>query len=321
MRHHTATHLLHAALRKVLGYKQGIQAGSLVAPEELRFDFTHLAPLSDDELQEVERLMNGAILEDLPVTVTEEALEEAKARGAMALFTEDYQGKERVRMVTIGDPDEPFSIELCGGTHVSRTGEIGLIKIISEEGIAAGVRRIRAVAGTEALRFLNEQGALLKQAAALLKTSERELLPKLEGLLKERERLADELKTRQAELLSQRRDELLGGAEWLNGWSLVTARVELGGDELKQLADLLEERLEGGIVLLGSAIGGRAVLVCKVSDSLTGRFHAGEIIKHVTKLVGGNGGGSPRFAQGGGGQAEGLDQALEEGSRFIKSRA
>ena len=321
MRHHTATHLLHASLRGVLGYKQGIQAGSLVAPEELRFDFTHLAPLTDDEIKEVERLMNEAVLEDLPVTITYETLEEAKAKGAIALFAEDYQGKEKVRMVIIGDPEEPFSRELCGGTHVGRTGEIGLIKIISEEGIAAGVRRIRAVAGTEALRFFNEQGALLERAATLLKTSGKELLPKLESLLKEREQLEEENKALRLELLSFKREELLQQAERLDGLSLVAAKVRLSGDEMKQLADLLEEGLERGIVLLGSADRGRAVLVCKVSDSLTDRFNAGEIIKHVTKWVGGNGGGSPRFAQGGGGQPERLTEALEEGTRFIRSRA
>jgi alanyl-tRNA synthetase len=162
---------------------------------------------------------------------------------------------------------------------------------------------------------------VIRQAAALLRTSGQELLPKLEGLLEERERLEEELERLKAELLTQRRDELLREAERLDGWSLIAARVELDGEGLKQLADLLEERLEGGIVLLGSAAGGRAVLVCKVSDSLTDRFNAGEIIKHVTKLVGGNGGGSPRFAQGGGGQPEGLDRALEEGIKLIKLKA
>jgi alanyl-tRNA synthetase len=322
MRHHTATHLLHASLRRVLGYKQGIQAGSLVAPEELRFDFTHLAPLSDEEISEVERLMNEAVLADLPVTISYETLEEAKAKGAMALFAEDYQGKEKVRMVTIGDPGEPFSRELCGGTHVRRTGEIGLIKIISEEGIAAGVRRVRAVAGTEALRLLGEQSAALVQAAAMLRASERELLPRLAQFLEERKRLERELKALRGQLLSYRRDELLHQAELLKGFAVLTARVDLPPEELKQLTDLLEEGLRPGIVLLGASHDrGRAVLVCKVSDSLTGRFHAGEIIKEVAKAVGGSGSGSPRFAQGGGPQLERLPQALEEGRKLIKAKA
>jgi alanyl-tRNA synthetase len=322
MRHHTATHLLHASLRRVLGYKQGIQAGSLVAPEELRFDFTHLAPLSDEEISEVERLMNEAVLADLPVTISYETLEEAKAKGAMALFAEDYQGKEKVRMVTIGDPGEPFSRELCGGTHVRRTGEIGLIKIISEEGIAAGVRRVRAVAGTEALRLLGEQSAALVQAAAMLRASERELLPRLAQLLEERKRLERELKALRGQLLSYRRDELLHQAELLKGFAVLTARVDLPPEELKQLTDLLEEGLRPGIVLLGASHDrGRAVLVCKVSDSLTSRFHAGEIIKEVAKAVGGSGSGSPRFAQGGGPQLERLPQALEEGRKLIKAKA
>ena len=324
-RHHTATHLLHASLRKVLGYKQGIQAGSLVAPEELRFDFTHLTPLTDDEIKEVERLMNEAVLEDLPVTITYETLEDAKAKGAIALFAEDYQGKERVRMVTIGDPEakKPFSRELCGGTHVRRTGEIGLVKIVSEEGIAAGVRRIRAVAGTEALRLIDEQDRVIKRAAALLKTSEKELLSKIETLLKEQDRLEEELSALKLRLLSYHRDELLQRAEMIDGAKLIAVQVELEAEGLKQLADLLEERLtpDGGVVLLGSGVSGRAVLVCKVSDSLSERFHAGEIVKRVAKLVGGAGGGSPRFAQGGGPKPELLPQALEEGVKLIKSGA
>ncbi len=318
MRHHTATHLLHAALRKVLGYKQGIQAGSLVAPEELRFDFTHLAPLSSEELAEVEELVNQAVLEDLPVTITYEPLEEAKAKGAIALFMEDYQGKERVRVVTIGDPEKPFSRELCGGTHVRRTGELGLVKITSEEGVAAGVRRIRAVAGTEALRYLREKEALTRQAAALLESPEGELLKKLEGLIAEHKQTLKELERMEMELLMMKRDELLALSQELDEMQVLAARVDLAPEALKRLADLLEEKLGRGVVLLGSGADDRAVLVCKVSGELTDRLRAGEIIKAVAKHVGGGGGGSPRFAQGGGPRPERLPQALEEGVHLIK---
>ncbi len=322
-RNHTATHILHAALRKVLGYSQGIQAGSLVAPDELRFDFTHFAPLTPDEIIQIERLANGVILGDLPVQVSWEKLEEAQAQGAMALFREDYQGKEKVRVVSIVSDEEngvPFSIELCGGTHVKRTGEIGLFKITAEGGVAAGVRRVYVATGENLLRYLSAKESQLRALSSKLKTSEKELVSKLEALLSEKEALERELKNFKKEWLKIKRDELLQKKERKGGCELVFAQVELSSEELKELADLLENSLERGIVLLGSGVGGRVTLVCKVNDSLTNGLRAGEIVREAAKVVGGQGGGNPRFAQGGGDQPEKLSEALESAARAIEQR-
>ncbi len=323
MRNHTATHILHTALRKVLGYSQGIQKGSLVAPDELRFDFTHFAPLTPDEIRQIEALANRVILGDLPVRITEEKLEDAKTKGAMALFTEDYQGKEKVRVVSIVSEEEngaPFSIELCGGTHVKRTGEIGLFKIIGEEGVAAGVRRVYVVTGDNLLRYLAEQEGRLRQAAARLKSSPHEILPKLEALLAEKESLERELKNLKKERLRIRRDELLQQGIRVGNSELIFAQVELGIDELKELADLLESSLKQGIVLLGSPQGGRATLICKVSNALGAIIHAGEIVREAAGIVGGRGGGNPRFAQGGGDRPERLPEALETLARTVQRK-
>ncbi len=319
MRNHTATHILHKALREVLGYPGGIQAGSLVAPDELRFDFTHPKPLTDDEIKRIEDIANRAILNDLPVEVTEEKLEEAKAKGAMALFTEDYQGKERVRMVSIIEDGKPFSRELCGGTHVQRTGEIGLFKIISEEGIAAGVRRVRVATGENLLKFLAERETALHQMAQRLSTPESELLGKLDALLTERERQDAELKRLRRALLDYKRIELLQRRETLDGFSLLHAEVELEISGLKELADSLVGDMGESIVLLGSHAGEKVVLVCKVSDKLAERFHAGQIVRVMAQVVGGKGGGNPRFAQGGGENAAKLSEALERGAALVRS--
>jgi alanyl-tRNA synthetase len=317
-RNHTATHILHAALRRVLGHKGGIQAGSLVAPATLRFDFTHFAPLKEDEIQRIEEIANHIILSDLPVEVSFETLEEAKSKGAMALFPEDYQGKERVRVVMIVEDGKPFSIELCGGTHVKHTGEIGLFKIVREEGVAAGVRRVYVATGENLLRHLEERECLLRATSQMLKASDTELISKLEALLHEREALERELRRFKSEWLTSKRDELLQRMERMDDYELVIAQVNLSIEELQELADLLEGSLEQGIVLLGSAQGGKVVLVCKVSDSVTDRLSAGEIVREVAQLVGGKGGGTPRFARGGGPQPERLTEALASIAQKIR---
>lgn len=319
MRNHTATHILHKALREVLGYPGGIQAGSFVAPAELRFDFTHSAPLSEAEIKRIEEIANRVILDDLPVEVTQEKLEDAKARGAMALFTEDYQGRENVRMVSIIEGGgTPFSRELCGGTHVARTGEIGLFKIISEEGIAAGVRRIRVATGENLLNYLAEREATLHQLTQRLSAPASELLGKLDALLSERHRQDAELKRLRRALLDYKREELLKHQESLDGFSLLRAEVDLEISALKELADSLVADMGEGIVLLGSRAGGKAVLVCKVSDGLSDRFQAGRIVKEMAQVVGGKGGGNQRFAQGGGEDAAKLPEALERGASLIR---
>ncbi|MCS6936475.1 MAG: alanine--tRNA ligase [Candidatus Bipolaricaulota bacterium] len=323
MRNHTATHLLHAALRRVLGYSQGIQAGSLVAPDELRFDFKHLAALTPEEIARIEELANRAILADLPVTVAEEPLESAKARGAMALFAEDYAGKEKVRVVTVaplpGD-DQPFSVELCGGTHVQRTGQIGLLKIISEGSVAAGVRRVHVAVGENLLAYLRERERVESKLSQLLKTSERELVPKLEALLAERDALWQEREALRRHWLASHKDRLVQQRYKINEASVICARLDLSVEDLKTLSDLIEPEITPGVVLLGGVFNGKASLVCKVSEALTKHLHAGQMMKALTPLIGGGGGGTPRFAQGGGSNPTGLDEALRHGEALIRAR-
>jgi len=320
-RNHTATHILHAALREVLGHnKGGIQAGSLVTPDELRFDFTHFAPLAEDEIKRIEEIANRVILSDSPVEITFEPLEEAKKRGAMALFSEDYQGKEEVRVVSIIEDGKPFSIELCGGTHVKRTGEIGLFKIIREEGVSAGVRRVYVATGENLLRYLEEKERLLDEMAAKLRASEGELPSKLQALLDERECLEDELKRLKKQQLRIMRDELLKQRRQADGFEFVAAQVDLKIEDLKELADLIAEGLGRGVVILGCEQDGRALLVAKVSEALTSAIRAGELVREAAELVGGRGGGSARFAQGGGPHPEKLPQALEAIARKIQEK-
>jgi alanyl-tRNA synthetase len=321
MRNHTATHILHASLRRVLGYSQGIQAGSLVAPDELRFDFKHLAPLTPEEIARVEELANRAILADLPVTVTEEPIETAKARGAMALFTEDYAGKERVRVITIAPlpgEERPFSVELCGGTHVQRTGQIGLFKIISEGGVAAGVRRVHVAVGENLLKHIQEREELERQLAQMLKTSERELAMKLEALLAEREALVRERDALKRQVLLGERDRILQRRQRVNQASFVCVRLDLPVEDLKTLADFIEPEIAPGVIVLGGVFNGKASLVCKVSAALTKALHAGQLVKTLTPLIGGGGGGNAQFAQGGGSTPQGLDEALRRGEQQIR---
>ncbi|MCS7198441.1 MAG: alanine--tRNA ligase [Candidatus Bipolaricaulota bacterium] len=323
MRNHTATHILHASLRRVLGYSQGIQAGSLVAPDELRFDFKHLAPLTPEEIAQIEELANRAILADLPVTIAEEPIESAKARGAMALFTEDYAGKEKVRVVTIAPlpgEEQPFSVELCGGTHVQRTGQIGLFKIIHEQSVAAGIRRVHVAVGENLLEYLRKRESVEHQLAQMLKTSERELTAKLEALLTAHEALLRERDALKRRLLLQEKDRLVQRRQRVNQASWVCARLDLPLEDLKMLADWIEWEIAPGVVLLGGAGDGKAALVCKVSEALTPKLHAGQIIKALTPMIGGGGGGNARFAQGGGSNPHRLDEALQLGEEQIRAR-
>lgn len=323
VRNHTATHILHAALRRVLGYSMGIQAGSLVAPDELRFDFKHLAPLTDEEIQKIEEMANHAILSDLSVRISLEPLAEAKTRGAMALFTEDYAGKEQVRVVTVAPlpgEEQPFSTELCGGTHVQRTGQIGLFKIISEQGVAAGVRRVHVAVAENLLKYLSERERTERQLAQLLKTSDKELLAKVEALVGEKDQLARERETLKRQLLTVEKDRLVANRQRFDGASLVCARLDLPMDDLKLLSDLIEPEIAPGVALLGGACNGKAALVCKVSEALTQKISAGQLIKALTPLIGGGGGGAPRFAQGGGSNPSGIDEALRQAEAQIRAK-
>lgn len=316
-RNHTATHILHAALHHVVG-EHAKQAGSYVAPDELRFDFTHFEALKPEEIKEIEQLANRVILDDLEVKISEETLEDAKAKGAMALFAEDYQGKEKVRMVSVLEADETaFSRELCGGTHAQRTGEIGAFKIISEESVSAGVRRVKVVTGINLLNYLDERGHQLQRAATLLETTPSDFLSRLEALLKTNKELQKKLQALRSEQVVTQVDQYLKHKETVGRTPYIIAQTDLSGDELKQLADLLESRLGNGVILLGAARDGQVQLICKVSKALTQQLRAGDIIKSLTPIVGGGGGGAPHFAQGGGSKPDKLAEALEQGKTLI----
>ncbi|MEA1870709.1 MAG: alanine--tRNA ligase [Candidatus Bipolaricaulota bacterium] len=303
-RNHTATHLLHAALRQVLG-EHVAQAGSYVSDEELRFDFSHFERMSTDEIARVEDLAVAAVLADHPVTTQELSLEEAKATGAIGLFDEEYQGKERVRVVAVGE----FSRELCGGTHVSRSGEIGLIQIVSEESVAAGMRRIRALTGDGAIKWLRAQRALLNALREDLGDDPRASLCRLHAELST---LKEQVEAMSETALHVRCDELLATGEQINGITLISDRVDENAEGIKHLADLLEERARPAVIILAGEANGRGIAICKTSPKID-TIDAGALVRSMAKALGGGGGGNRTFAQGGGPQVDNLDQALTDG--------
>ena len=301
-RAHTATHLLHAALRKHLG-EHVIQAGSWVGPEEFRFDFTHFAPLSAAELDEVERSVNEAVVRDIELKFHRMTLEEAKAYGAIAHFEEEYRGKEEVRVVEVPG----VSKELCGGCHVRRTGEIGLFLILAEEGVAAGTRRIRALVGLRARDHFAALRRELGRAADLLEVPAQELIPALERKLAEMRELRAKVKRLEEERALSLADSLLSRADEVNGVKLLGAVVGGGPEQAKRLVDTLADRLGRCAVILGTESNGRAVLVAKVVDA---PLSAGDLVRIAAEAVGGKGGGRPNFAQGGGPDVAKLPHAI-----------
>ena len=302
--HHTGTHLLHAALRKVLG-SHVVQAGSLVAPDRLRFDFTHSAQVKDRDLERVEELVNEKVRDDLEVSPFWTDLEEALKLGALALFGEKYG--HRVRVVRIGD----FSVELCGGTHLDKTGQVGLFKIVDEGAVAAGVRRLEAVTGAAALSFVNQEQTALRRAAGLLKIPPLDLPQRLAKLLEEQRLLAKQLEVLGSRLARARAQEILAGARQVGDVTVVAARLDgLDAEGLRAVIDSVRERLGSGIVCLGSVTDGKVSLVTAVTKDLVSRFHAGQLIKEVAGVVGGSGGGRPELAQAGGKDPSKLEQAL-----------
>ncbi len=312
MANHSATHLLHWALREVLG-EHVKQSGSLVDSSRFRFDFTHFASISTDEVNRVEELVNRKICDNLDVTSHTLPIEEARAAGAIALFGEKYA--DTVRMVSIGD----FSKELCGGTHTRRTGDIGFFKIVTEGGIASGVRRIEAVTGTAALRQVQGMEAELNAFAVRLKGSRGELVGKLDRLLAEnkaQEREIENLKTR---LTSQLTGDILDGVREMDGVKILSRQVDevSSPKDLRGYADRVRDRLGSGVALLGAVVDGKAFLLAVVTKDLTDRFHAGNIVKRAAELVGGSGGGRADMAQAGGPDAEGLSRALSSLEDFL----
>ncbi|RMH86437.1 alanine--tRNA ligase [Pseudomonas sp. AOB-7] len=310
---HSATHLLHAALRQVLG-EHVQQKGSLVDSQRLRFDFSHFEAIKPEQLKALEDIVNAEIRKNSEVETEETDIDTAKAKGAMALFGEKYG--DQVRVLSMGGD---FSVELCGGTHVSRTGDIGLFKITSEGGVAAGVRRIEAVTGAAALGYLNAAEELLKEAAVLVKGSRDNLLDKLAGVLERNRQLEKELEQLKAKAASAAGNDLAGAAVEIKGAKVLAARLDgLDGKALLALVDQLKNKLGSAVILLGGVFEEKVVLVAGVTQDLTAKLKAGDLMRQAAAAVGGKGGGRPDMAQGGGVDAGKLDEALALAATFVE---
>jgi len=310
---HTTTHLLHAALRELLG-DHVKQAGSMVSPERLRFDFSHFIQVGQDKLKEVEVLVNRNIRKNLSVSTREMSREEAMDTGAMAIFEERYG--QTVRLVQIGDG---VSMELCGGTHTTRTGDIGLFMITSESAVGANVRRIEAVTGKSALEYIQAMDDKLKDVAMLMKSSPDRLQEKVEGLIKEQKQKGKEIEALKAKLLSEQSGDLISGVKEINGTRLLIRELEADSPkDLREYTDQIKEKLESGIIVLGAKKADKVMLICTVTKDLTNRYKAGEIIRQLSEKVGGKGGGRPDMAQGGGNRPEKLGRALESVVKIIR---
>ena len=319
-RNHTATHLLHSELRYVLG-EHVQQAGSLVAPNRLRFDFTHSAMVTQEELDVVSRSVNDAILVNYPVVATEESYRQALSEGAIALFGERYG--ERVRVLRIGRLEEPFSQELCGGTHVNKTGEIGLFHIVSEGGVGAGTRRIEAVTGRGAVDWVLRQMAVLQRAGAYIGAPPEEVDRRALGLLGELQAARKQVTQLQEQLARREFEGLLGQAQSVRGISLLSARVTAPSIEiLREMTDWARDRLGSGVVALGTVLDGRPVLVAAVTPDLVARgVDAARLVQGMARAVSGGGGGSPTLAQAGGRDPNRLDAALNQAPLLLEEMA
>jgi len=309
---HTATHLLHAALREILG-PHVKQAGSLVSPQRFRFDFSHFAQVDHETIKEVEQHVNRTIRENLSLTTSILPREEAMKTGAMAIFEERYG--DHVRLVKVG---EGVSMELCGGTHTHRTGDVGLFKIVSETAVGSNVRRIEALTGKAALEYVQNQEGEFKDAAALLKTSPEQLRERIDKLLKEQRQKDREIETLKSRLLSAQSEDLLAGVKEIKGARVLVREVQADSPKaLRDFADRIKEKFDSGIIVLGARKDDKAMLLCMVTKDLVNRFKAGEIISRLSEMLGGRGGGRPDMAQGGGSRPELLGQALESVGEII----
>lgn len=314
-RNHTATHLLQRALKEVLGDHVN-QAGSLVAAERLRFDFTHISSPTTEELDQIEALVNEAVLANYRVEPFVSTLQEAMQKGATALFDEKYG--EKVRVVRIGD----YSLELCGGTHVDSTGEIGMIKILHEGGVGAGLRRIEALTGTGAYHYLSGNDKLLKEAATLLKTNPDSLVPRLHELLATHKEMLRKLKNLQQQLGLAGVESLLDRVDAAAGVPVLAARVEAGDAEsLRVYLDKLRQEIKSGVILLGAVTDSKVLFAAAVTDDLVRKgLHAGKLVAEVARITGGGGGGRPDMAQAGGKETAKLNQALAIVPELVKAQ-
>lgn len=314
IKNHTATHLLHQALKTVLGEHVN-QAGSYVGPDRLRFDFSHFGQVTIEELENIEEIVNEKIWADIPVQIEQKAIDEAKEMGAMALFGEKYG--DIVRVVSVGD----YSIELCGGCHVQATSTIGLFKIESEGGIGAGTRRIEAVTGQEAYRSFKQEEALLTASAALLKSNPKDLVTKVSSFLSEMKELQRENESLSAKLGNSQLSDILATAQQIDDVTVLSARVDVkDNNALRQMVDELKQKVSKGVIVLGAASDEKVLLAAGVTEDLkNGNFHAGKIVNHVASLCGGKGGGRPDMAMAGAKDTSKLDEALHSVYDYVKS--
>jgi alanyl-tRNA synthetase len=301
---HSATHVLHAVLRETLGTHVR-QAGSLVSQDRLRFDINHFKAIDDDALSEIEMRVNSYIRDNAAVTQEEMSFDDATRLGALAFFGDKYG--DRVRVVRMGE----FSTELCGGTHVARTGDIGLFTLRTESGVAAGTRRIEAITGEDALQWMQHREALLREIATKVRSADDGILDKIERVLGQHRELEKRVASLQERLAGDSARDLLEEARDVDGVRVLSARIDdVDADGLRGLADQLRDRLGSGVIVLGAPQGDRVLLVAAVTADLAGRVHAGQIIKRIAPMVGGGGGGRPDFAQAGGRNAAELGSAL-----------
>ncbi len=313
MRNHSVTHLMHKALRQVLG-SHVAQRGSLVDPEKTRFDFSHNAPVTDDEIRQVEEIVNREIVANNPTEAHQMSFDEAIAHGATALFGEKYG--DVVRVLDIG-----FSCELCGGTHVSRTGDIGFFKIVSESGVAAGIRRIEAVTGLVAMQWVQDMARKVGEAASALKTQPDELVNRIVQVQDHIKGLDRELSTLKAKFASSQGDDLADKATDVKGVKVLAAMIE-GADVpgLRSTMDKLKDKLKTAAIVLAAVNDGKVSLIAGVTSDMTSKLKAGELVNHVAKQVGGKGGGRPDMAQAGGTDPSGLDGALNSVGGWVQER-
>ncbi|MFZ0639312.1 MAG: alanine--tRNA ligase [Candidatus Acidiferrales bacterium] len=320
MRNHSGTHLVHAALRNILGTHVK-QAGSLNAPDHLRFDFSHFAQLAPEELQEIENQVNEEILRDLPLQTDIMTIDDALASGALAFFGDKYP-EQNVRVVTIGDAAYPrgfYSKELCGGTHVARTGEIGVFKISVEQSVAAGVRRIEALTGDAALEQYRNAQSTLRALAGMLNTGEDRVFEAVEKLEQDRKQLEKQLEGLKRKTAVSMADSLLAESRTVKGIKIVAAKVEnVDREALRQLADGLRQKMGSGVVVLATGSDGKVSLITAVTKDLTNRLHAGKMVQELANYLGGSGGGRPDLAEAGGKDVAGIETALAQVSALIE---
>lgn len=311
-RNHTATHLLQAVLRQVLG-EHVKQSGSLVGPDRLRFDFTHLSPLEEREVQRVQDLVNYKIWEDIEVSTFEATLSEAKKMGATALFEEEYG--EHVRCVKMGET----SLELCGGTHLKRTGQMGLFRLVGETGVASGIRRIEAMTGESAYRNICKEEEMIEELKALLKVPGKDLINKTRETLAKNKELEKRVRKLNLDTVKSHLTELIKEVITLKEVKILCRRLEgLDGSSLREVADMLISQLGSAVVVLASVAGGKINWTAKVSKDLTSTIHAGELINEIARITGGGGGGRPDFGQAGGSKIDKIDEAIKRGFEIIK---